>query len=131
LKPALAPYAALKKPKHLVSKFPITTMREFDAQQLEHHLKNTDSCPLLLDVRQDWEYDICRLEDSLLIPMAQIPAELNELDKDRETVVICHHGIRSRQIGYYLEQAGFTNVINLNGGLDAWARIIDKNMATY
>ncbi|MDH5387073.1 MAG: rhodanese-like domain-containing protein [Gammaproteobacteria bacterium] len=106
-------------------------MREFDAQQLEHHLKNTDSCPLLLDVRQDWEYDICRLEDSLLIPMAQIPAEFNELDKDRETVVICHHGIRSRQVGYYLEQAGFTNVINLNGGLDAWARIIDKNMATY
>ena len=106
-------------------------MREFDAQQLEHYLKNNDSRPLLLDVRQQWEYDICRIAGSLLIPMAQIPAELNELDKDRETVVICHHGIRSRQIGYYLEQAGFDNVINLKGGVDAWAKIIDKTMATY
>ncbi|MES0326781.1 MAG: rhodanese-like domain-containing protein [Gammaproteobacteria bacterium] len=106
-------------------------MREFDAQQLELHLKDNGSCPLLLDVRQDWEYDICHLQGSLLIPMAQIPTELDELDKDRETVVICHHGIRSRQIGYYLEQVGFDNVINLKGGLNAWAKIIDKNMATY
>ena len=106
-------------------------MREFNAQQLELHLKDNGSCPLLLDVRQDWEYDICHLQGSLLIPMAQIPTELDELDKDRETVVICHHGIRSRQIGYYLEQAGFDNVINLKGGLNAWAKIIDKNMATY
>lgn len=106
-------------------------MREFDAQQLEFHLKDNGSCPLLLDVRQDWEYDICHLQGSLLIPMAHIPTELDELDKDRETVVICHHGIRSRQIGYYLEQAGFDNIINLKGGLNAWAKIIDKNMATY
>lgn len=106
-------------------------MREFDALQLEQYLKHAGAPPLLLDVRQNWEYDICRLEDSQLIPMGQIPAQLDELDKDRETVVICHHGIRSRQIGYYLEQAGFDNVINLKGGLDAWAKIIDKNMATY
>ena len=106
-------------------------MREFDAQQLEQYLKSNEADPLLLDVRQNWEYDLCRLEGSLLIPMGKIPAQLDELDKDRETVVICHHGIRSRQIGYYLEQAGFDNVINLKGGLDAWAKIIDKNMATY
>ena len=106
-------------------------MREFDAQQLDQYLKNGKVDPLLLDVRQDWEYDLCRLEGSLLIPMGQIPAQLDELDKNRETVVICHHGIRSRQIGYYLEQAGFDNVINFKGGLDAWAKIIDKNMATY
>ena len=106
-------------------------MREFDAQQLEHHIRNNDSRPLLRDVRQNWEYDLCHLEGSLLIPMGQIPTQLEELDKDRETVVICHHGIRSRQIGYYLEQVGFDNVINLKGGLNAWAKIIDKNMATY
>lgn len=106
-------------------------MREFDAQQLEQHLKADNTRPLLLDVRQPWEYDICSIEGSLLIPMAEIPDELDELDQDRETVVICHHGIRSRQVGYYLEQAGFANVINLKGGVDAWAKIIDKNMATY
>lgn len=106
-------------------------MREFDAQQLEQHLKGDNTRPLLLDVRQPWEYDICHLEDSQLIPMGQIPDELDELDKDRETVIICHHGIRSRQVGYYLEQAGFGNVINLKGGVNAWAKIVDKNMATY
>lgn len=106
-------------------------MREFDAQQLEQYLRETHSKPLLLDVRQNWEYDICHLEGSLLIPMGQIPTQMAELDQDRETVVICHHGIRSRQMGYYLEQSGFTNVINLKGGLDAWAKIIDRKMATY
>ena len=106
-------------------------MREFDAQQLERYLKTCDSHPFLLDVRQPWEYDVCHIADCQLIPMGQIPTELDELDKDRETVVICHHGIRSRQVGYYLEQAGFDNVINLKGGVDAWAKVIDKTMATY
>ncbi|MDH5711913.1 MAG: rhodanese-like domain-containing protein [Gammaproteobacteria bacterium] len=106
-------------------------MREFDAKQLEHYLKTCDSRPLLLDVRQPWEYDICRIAGSQLIPMAQVLHQIDELDKNRETVVICHHGIRSRQIGYYLEQAGFDNVINLKGGVDAWAKIIDNTMATY
>jgi rhodanese-related sulfurtransferase len=106
-------------------------MREFDAQQLEQYLKACDSRPLLLDVRQPWEYDVCRIAGSQLIPMGKIPTKLDELDKDRETVVICHHGIRSRQVGYYLEHAGFDNVINLKGGVDAWAKVIDKTMATY
>lgn len=106
-------------------------MREFDAQQLEQYLKACDSRPLLLDVRQPWEYDVCHIAGSRLIPMGQIPAQLDALDKSREIVVICHHGIRSRQAGYYLEQAGFDNVINLKGGVDAWAKVIDKTMATY
>jgi len=106
-------------------------MREFDAQQLEQHLRENNSRPLLLDVRQGWEYDICHIEGSQLIPMGQILNKLDELDKDRETVVICHHGIRSRQVGFYLEQAGFNNVINLRGGVNSWAKIIDKDMATY
>lgn len=106
-------------------------MREFDAQQLQHYLSNNDSPPLLLDVRQDWEYDICHLAGSLLMPMAKVPALMTELDRNRETVVICHHGIRSRMIGAYLEQAGFDNIINLQGGLDAWAKVIDSTMSTY
>ena len=106
-------------------------MRELDAQQLELYLKDCDSRPLLLDVRQPWEYDVCHIDDCLLIPMGQIPEKIDELDNNRETVVICHHGIRSRQVGYYLESAGFGHIINLKGGLNAWAKLIDKNMATY
>ena len=111
-------------------------MREYNAQKLKAHL---DACqleqdkpqPFLLDVRQPWEFDVCKIADSILIPMAQIPTELEELDADRETVVICHHGIRSRSVGQYLEQAGFSNIINLSGGVDEWAKTVDNQMATY
>jgi rhodanese-related sulfurtransferase len=106
-------------------------MREFKATELKDYLARAPKPPLLLDVRQPWEYDICRLDNSTLMPMATIPANLDQLDKDRETIVICHHGVRSRRVAYFLEQAGFTKVINLRGGVDGWARDVDTNMATY
>ena len=104
-------------------------MREFSAEELKQHLESHS--PFLLDVRRPWEYDFCRLDDSTLIPMGQIPAHVDELEKDRETVVICHHGIRSRQVARYLEQAGFSNVINLKGGVNAWAKTVNNDMETY
>jgi rhodanese-related sulfurtransferase len=63
--------------------------------------------------------------------MGQIPAAVATLDPNRETVVICHHGIRSRQVAMYLDYQGFRQVINLNGGVEAWARDVDLQMATY
>ena len=106
-------------------------MRELEAVELKDYLESADVKPLLLDVRQSWEFDICKLDDSVLIPMSSIPANIDQLDKDRETVVICHHGIRSRRVAYYLEQAGFSNIINLKGGVDSWAKTVDNQMATY
>ena len=106
-------------------------MREFEAEELRDYLASAKEPPLLLDVRQPWEYDICRLDNSVLIPMSTIPAKLDQLDKQRETVVICHHGVRSRRVAFYLEQAGFTDIINLKSGLDGWARRVDLDMATY
>jgi len=106
-------------------------MRELEAVELKDYLESADVKPLLLDVRQSWEFDICKLDDSVLIPMSSIPANLDQLDKDRETVVICHHGIRSRRVAIYLEQAGFSNIINLKGGVDSWAKTVDNQMATY
>lgn len=106
-------------------------MREFSATQLRHYLATTDRRPLLLDVREPWEFRICRIDGSQLIPMGQIPAAMQALDPAQETVVICHHGIRSRQVGMYLDYQGFANVINLTGGVDAWARDVDRQMATY
>lgn len=106
-------------------------VREFSPTELRDYLATTDSEPLLLDVREPWEYRICRIEGSQLVPMGQIPAALPTLDPNRETVVICHHGIRSRQVAMYLDYQGFTQVINLNGGVEAWARDVDLQMATY
>lgn len=106
-------------------------MRDLRPRELEAHLQRTAEAPLLLDVREPWEFEICHLEGSRLVPMRQIPAALPTLDRQRETVVVCHHGIRSRQVAIYLEQVGFTRVINLSGGVDAWAREVDPGMAIY
>jgi rhodanese-related sulfurtransferase len=106
-------------------------MRELSAQELKAHLETCDEQPLLLDVRQPWEYEVCKIENSVLLPMSQIPSEFRSLDFERETVVICHHGIRSRRVGRYLEEAGFSNIINLSGGVAQWAQTVDKEMATY
>lgn len=87
--------------------------------------------PLLLDVREPWEFQTCRLADSMLVPMREIPARLGELDPQAETVVICHHGSRSLQVALYLERQGFADVFNLAGGMDAWARCVDPAMPVY
>lgn len=106
-------------------------MRRFTPQELQQHLANKENDPLLLDVREQWEFDYCSLEGSELIPMGQIEHHVEELDPDRETVVICHHGIRSRQVCYYLEHMGFTNVVNLEGGVERWADDVDPQMKRY
>ena len=106
-------------------------MRELSATQLRDYLASESNNPLLLDVREPWEFRVCQIEGSQLIPMGQIPTSLKALDPQRETVVICHHGIRSRQVAMFLEYQGFADVINLAGGVDAWARDVDRKMATY
>jgi len=92
---------------------------------------STRDKPLLLDVREPWEFEICHIEGSRLIPMNSIPQKLSELDKDQSIVCICHHGMRSWQVAAFLEKNGFTQVINLNGGVDAWATEVDAAMRTY
>ncbi|MCB1725342.1 MAG: sulfurtransferase [Chromatiaceae bacterium] len=106
-------------------------MQDLSAPQLQEYLATTQSDPLLLDVREPWEFQICQLEGSQLIPMGQLPAALNSLDPQREVVVICHHGIRSRQVAMFLDYQGFRSVINLAGGVAAWARDVDRHMPTY
>ena len=106
-------------------------MREMSPQQIYEYLQKSDKKPLLLDVREPWEYEICHIQDSELIPMQTIPTHLNQLRQDQEIIVICHHGVRSRMVGQFLEQAEFKNIINLSGGVMAWAQDVDQNMPTY
>jgi rhodanese-related sulfurtransferase len=106
-------------------------MREFSAQELHAYLNVAAEQPLLLDVREPWEFDKARIEGATLVPMRSVPDRLQELDPARETVVICHHGIRSRMVGHFLESQGFGNVINLSGGVASWASDVDRQMPTY
>jgi len=106
-------------------------MREFSATELHGYLDAVAEQPLLLDVREPWEFDKASIDGSILIPMRSVPHQLQELDSDRETIVICHHGIRSRMVCQFLESQGFANVINLRGGVAAWAADVDRQMPTY
>ncbi|MGH9962218.1 MAG: rhodanese-like domain-containing protein [Pyrinomonadaceae bacterium] len=99
--------------------------------ELREQLSASHGLPLLLDVREDWEYQICHIQGSRNYPVSQVPALLQELDPDARTVVICHHGVRSQHVAEFLERSGFTEVCNLEGGIDAWAREIDPQMPTY
>lgn len=85
---------------------------------------------VLLDVRQPEELELVRLPQALHIPMGEIPSRLGELDAQRRVAVLCHHGGRSLQVARYLERNGFADVINVAGGIDAWADL-DPSLARY
>jgi rhodanese-related sulfurtransferase len=87
--------------------------------------------PLLLDVRETWEQQICRIEGSELTPMQTLAQYIPKLDPDRQIVCICHHGGRSMHVAMFLARQGFETVYNLTGGVDAWARQVDRSMPTY
>ena len=87
--------------------------------------------PLLLDVREPWEWETARIEGSRHIPMREVPARFGELDPAREVVAICHHGGRSQQVAMFLEKNGFSKVHNLQGGVDAWSRNVDPAVPLY
>ena len=104
-------------------------MRRLTAKQLADHLQHSET--YLLDVREPWEFDICSIEGSINIPMGQIMSHAEEILDNDEIVVICHHGIRSLQVAGFLATRGNANLINLEGGVEAWAREVDPEMATY
>ena len=107
------------------------SIQQLNVSQLKSRLAQTSDQPILLDVRESWEYNLCALPGSVHIPMGQIQARLKELDRNREIVVVCHHGMRSNQVAHYMAHQGYAKLYNLSGGIDAWAREIDQTMRIY
>ncbi len=105
-------------------------MDQITPQELKTRLDRNDR-PFLLDVRQDWETRLCRLENAVHIPIEEIEVRTDELNPEDEIVVYCHQGVRSAAVAEYLRQLGFKNVKNLAGGLDSWARTVDSSMRRY
>jgi sulfur-carrier protein adenylyltransferase/sulfurtransferase len=103
---------------------------EISAQDLKARIA-AGKPPVLLDVRQDWETKLCRLENAVHIPIEEIELRTEELDPKSEIVVYCHQGVRSAAVAEYLRSLGFADVKNLAGGLDHWARTIDPAMRRY
>lgn len=87
--------------------------------------------PQLVDVREQWEWQICQLEGARLIPLRELPARLGELDRERPVVTYCHTGVRSLSAVRFLEERGFRDVKSLRGGVERWASEVDPGMARY
>ncbi|NOX42408.1 MAG: sulfurtransferase [Gammaproteobacteria bacterium] len=106
-------------------------MKHISVSEFKNYIDEAQESPLLLDVREPWEYQLCHIDNSKLVPMNQMPNVMQELDKDRETFLICHHGVRSQRVGLLLKDCGFSKVVNVTGGISAWAQTIDPGMTTY
>ncbi|HEX4583495.1 MAG TPA: rhodanese-like domain-containing protein [Burkholderiaceae bacterium] len=107
-------------------------MKQLSVADLSQWLADTQrERPLLLDVREPWEFERCRIEGSELAPLGALERHLPAIDPERPVVCICHHGTRSFHAALALERRGWREVYNLVGGVDAWARQIDPSMATY
>src|SRR6266404_2082272 len=106
---------------------PISTISVHDLKQ---KLASNGSL-VIVDVREPFEYEIAHIENSKLIPLAELAARLGELDRTKEIVAICHTGARSAHAVQMLQSAGFSRASNLKGGIGAWANEIDPTMQKY
>jgi adenylyltransferase/sulfurtransferase len=84
----------------------------------------------ILDVREPWEHKIAQIGGKL-IPQNEVPQRLAEIDRDREIIVHCHHGVRSQRIAEFLKQSGYARVTNLAGGINAWSEEVDPKVPKY
>lgn len=94
-------------------------------------LRDTEPGLQVLDVREDWELALCRLNGSIHIPMAEVPDRLGELDPSRPLAVMCHHGGRSLRVTAWLRGHGFPLASNVAGGIHRWAEEVDPSLAVY
>jgi len=104
---------------------------ELTVTQAQALLKQ-DNPPVLLDVREQWEYNTASIPNSTLIPMNEVPARaFKELDEEANILVLCHHGARSLSVAAWLRQQGFDKAQSVAGGIDAWSRQIDPTIPRY
>tara|TARA_B100000683_G_scaffold99157_1_gene98029 strand:- start:149 stop:475 length:327 start_codon:yes stop_codon:yes gene_type:complete len=105
-------------------------IQEIDAPTLKKQIDSHADIELI-DVREEYEVEICKIKDSTHIPMNQIPNHLNDLDNKKKLIIICKSGVRSYHVCQFLHQEGFKNIYNLKGGIINWALEIDNSLELY
>lgn len=103
---------------------------EIDVETLKD-MADAGASHVIVDVREPWEVATCSFSGAIHVPMQQIPYNTNRLPADKPMVVVCHHGVRSLHVMSFLRSHGFDNATSLRGGIDAWAKRVDRSMATY
>jgi rhodanese-related sulfurtransferase len=91
----------------------------------------TRTQPLLIDVREPWEFELCRIDGSRSIPLGQLAARLSEVPQDTPLVLVCHHGNRSWHAAAMLLNSSYREVHNLRGGVEEWAAEVEPAMKRY
>lgn len=99
----------------------------------------TSGNPVVLDVREPWELQTAAVKPTdaisgftlVSIPMRDVPSRLGELDAQQPIACLCHHGARSLQVANFLVQNGFSNVVNISGGIASWADELDSTIPQY
>ena len=108
----------------MIRELPVADLAGWRADKLR-------AAPLLVDVREPWEYAFCRIDGSLSIPLGEFASRQAELPRDRPLVLVCHTGRRSQHAAMLLAGAGFSQVFNLQGGVEAWAIEVDPEVKRY
>ena len=104
-------------------------IKDLTPKQFKDYL--LDDEVILVDVREQWEFDICQIKGAILIPMGEIAISYENLDKDSKIALYCHSGVRSMHVAHFILSKGFDSVANLQGGIDAWAQEIDTTVERY
>ena len=105
-------------------------MQQMTVQELSNRIK-AGTVPIIIDVREPYEYQHAHIEGAVLKPLGGIYQWARELDKEQEYVLQCHTGSRSFQAAYMLERMGFKRVANLIGGIEEWSLQIDPTVPRY
>ena len=115
-------------------------MQSIHPAQIDEWLQSTSGqtpgvTPVVLDVREPWEMQTASVKaegfDLVAMPMRSVPARYLELDRDRPIACLCHHGARSAQVAHFLMQNGFSAVVNIHGGINAWSQQRDTSVPLY
>ena len=109
---------------------PFGRMTDITATELKQRIDRGEA-PVIVDVREPAEFEICRIPGAVLIPLHQLPSRLGELDPAQEVVLHCKVGGRSANATAYLQRAGFTRARNLTGGILAWIDQVDPSQPKY
>jgi rhodanese-related sulfurtransferase len=105
-------------------------MQQLTVQQLSEQI-DAGTAPIIIDVREPYEFQHARIEGAVLKPLGEIYQWARELDKEQAYVVMCHTGARSYQAALMLERMGFNQIANLLGGIDDWTMRIDPSVPRY
>ena len=104
---------------------------ELSVEETKRLLDEKPGEVMLIDVREPFEVELCRIAGAEPIPMRQIPEHVGTLPKDKHLLIHCHHGGRSLRVTQYLRANGYDAVSNVAGGIDAWSLVIDPTVPRY